>query len=259
MVGAAAFGDEEEDKSEREKKVDEIRDLEDGKTKVAKVIPMKEGTAWHRGRLTKESNADKIMEQHKVGASVGFLVPEKEGGKDVVKKEEGVDESLSMEDKAKRALMKDAARGGEIDEGDEPTLGLTIETGKSTGRRLDKKADAEKMKDDMENCGEDPGLNDFADMPITEFGKALMRGMGWKDGEALGGTRKGIIEPIEVRAQPEGLGLGAVPKAKSPPKDRGGRKYIPKPGEERDRREVAFPPCTRLRSPQSMLRRYSRR
>eukprot|EP00961_Rhodomonas_salina_P070380 944944-Rhodomonas_salina.2 len=73
MVGAAAFGDEEEDKSEREKKVDEIRDLEDGKTKVAKVIPMKEGTAWHRGRLTKESNADKIMEQHKVGASVGFL------------------------------------------------------------------------------------------------------------------------------------------------------------------------------------------
>jgi hypothetical protein len=40
-----------------------------------------------------------------------------------------------------------------------------------------------------------------------------------QDGEALGGSRKGIIEPVEVRAQPEGLGLGAVPKEKSPPGD----------------------------------------
>jgi len=33
-----------------------------------------------------------------------------------------------------------------------------------------------------------------------------------QDGEALGGSRKGIIDPIEIKAQPEGLGLGAGTK-----------------------------------------------
>ena len=62
-------------------------------------------------------------------------------------------------------------------------------------------------------------MDDYEEMPIEEFGMALMRGMGWKDGEGLGGSRKGIIEPPEIRAQPDGLGLGATPKDKSPPRE----------------------------------------
>ena len=30
-------------------------------------------------------------------------------------------------------------------------------------------------------------------MPIEEFGKALIRGMGWKEGEAIGNTNKGFV------------------------------------------------------------------
>jgi len=89
----------------------------------------------------------------------------------------------------------------------------------------------------MKKCGEETKMDDYEEMPIEEFGMALMRGMGWKDGEGLGGSRKGIIEPPEIRAQPDGLGLGATPKDKSPPRE-GGRRRAPKPGEERDRREI---------------------
>jgi G patch domain/KOW motif-containing protein len=118
---------------------------------------------------------------------------------------------------------------------EESTLGLTIKTGTSTGRQV---TDEEALKSDLERCGSETHLDDYESMPISEFGKALMRGMGWKDGEALGGSRKGILEPIEVRAQPDMLGLGAVPKQKSPPKDGGRRKNAPKPGEVKDHREA---------------------
>ena len=50
---------------------------------------------------------------------------------------------------------------------------------------------------DMSRCGAEARLDDYEEMPIHEFGKALMRGMGWKDGEALGGRR-----PPRRRAPP---------------------------------------------------------
>jgi G patch domain/KOW motif-containing protein len=43
---------------------------------------------------------------------------------------------------------------------------------------------------DLSRCGAEAKLDDYEDMPIHEFGKALMRGMGWKDGEALGGRQR---------------------------------------------------------------------
>ena len=33
---------------------------------------------------------------------------------------------------------------------------------------------------------------DYAEMPISEFGKAMLRGMGWNEGKAIGKTNKGL-------------------------------------------------------------------
>ncbi|EKX45933.1 hypothetical protein GUITHDRAFT_163177 [Guillardia theta CCMP2712] len=227
--------DDDGDKNEKSSKTD-IRELEDGKDKKAKVIPMKEGKAWHRGRLGKESNAELIMDVYKKGGSIATL-PQ---GETVVKQEEQEnfsinDENLSTEEKAKRALLKEAVDMKKENPEEEMTLGLTIPTGNRSSRVVSEDA---ALKEDLTQCGEEVKLDDYESMPISEFGMALMRGMGWKDGDALGGSRKGIIEPIEIRAQPDGLGLGAVPKEKSPERDRGSRRYIPKPGEEKDYREV---------------------
>ena len=35
-------------------------------------------------------------------------------------------------------------------------------------------------------------------MPIAEFGKAMLRGMGWKDGTAIGKSNKGLVTYVCV-------------------------------------------------------------
>ena len=235
---AAAFGEEEGGKKESEAVA--VRDLEDGLNQGPKIIEMKQTGGWHRGRLQKTSNADQIMEQVKKGGNV-VMDDEPARAPEASNFCGGDGGDISAADAARAALVKDALAERDRPEGEEKTLGLTIETGKAVSRALDskdKKIDLEKI--DLENCGEETKLTDYDAMPIAEFGMALMRGMGWKDGEALGGSRKGIIEPIDIKAQPEGLGLGAVPKAESPGRDkRGGKRFVPKPGQEKDHREEA--------------------
>ncbi|XP_028414493.1 G-patch domain and KOW motifs-containing protein-like [Dendronephthya gigantea] len=52
-------------------------------------------------------------------------------------------------------------------------------------------------------------LEDYDAVPVTSFGAAMLRGMGWKKGEAIGGTNKGLTVPIEFIPRSQGLGLGA--------------------------------------------------
>lgn len=34
-------------------------------------------------------------------------------------------------------------------------------------------------------------MKDYESMPITDFGKAMLRGMGWEEGSLIGRTNKG--------------------------------------------------------------------
>jgi hypothetical protein len=49
-------------------------------------------------------------------------------------------------------------------------------------------------------------------LPVEEFGLALLRGMGWKEGEGVGRKRQVVEAKMAVR-RPERLGLGANPAA----------------------------------------------
>ncbi|XP_002734070.1 G-patch domain and KOW motifs-containing protein-like [Saccoglossus kowalevskii] len=50
---------------------------------------------------------------------------------------------------------------------------------------------------------------DYDEVPIEEYGMAMLRGMGWKPGEAIGGRFKQIAKPVDAVLRPKGLGLGA--------------------------------------------------
>lgn len=43
---------------------------------------------------------------------------------------------------------------------------------------------------------------DYATVPIEQFGEAMLRGMGWKPGEAIGVTNKGYVSRVLVHACP---------------------------------------------------------
>lgn len=60
-------------------------------------------------------------------------------------------------------------------------------------------------------------LQDYESLPVEEFGKALLRGLGWSDGQGVGRKRQ-LVEPKQIIRRPERLGLGANPAAPPPEK-----------------------------------------
>jgi len=75
----------------------------------------------------------------------------------------------------------------------------------------------------------------YEHVPVQEFGTAIMLGMGWKPGTAIGKNGKGIVEPYVIEPRVHRLGLGAKkPKPDQLPKQ---KKFI-RPGEYRDPKEA---------------------
>ena len=95
------------------------------------------------------------------------------------------------------------------------------------------------FKRDVDERPDNPTLDKYRSVPIDEFGAALLRGMGWIDGKAVGRNAKNaLLEPRVFEPRPQLLGLGAQPK---PPEltRKKERKYI-KPGETREPVRVSF-------------------
>jgi G patch domain/KOW motif-containing protein len=65
-------------------------------------------------------------------------------------------------------------------------------------------------------------------MPVESFGEALLRGMGWQEGRAIGRGNKKEVTAKDLVRRPHRLGLGAAPA----PAPETHKKYI-KPGESR--------------------------
>ncbi|KAM4018985.1 G-patch domain and KOW motifs-containing protein [Anomaloglossus baeobatrachus] len=76
---------------------------------------------------------------------------------------------------------------------------------------------------------------DYEVVPVEQYGMAMLRGMGWKEGEGIGKTFKQDVKPLEQKLRPKGLGLGADRSAISdlePQKPRRPLKPGDKPEEE---------------------------
>ena len=56
---------------------------------------------------------------------------------------------------------------------------------------------------------EESTLEDYEAVPIEAFGAAMLRGMGWKSGDPIGGINKAVTPVFEPQLRPRGLGLGA--------------------------------------------------
>jgi G patch domain/KOW motif-containing protein len=93
--------------------------------------------------------------------------------------------------------------------------------------------DKERYLIDVSLRPDETSLDAYDEMPISDFGKAALLGMGWKDGEAIGGTNKGLAEPIVGVPRLRGLGLGATRDTELQPGHRKIKKYV-KPGELRN-------------------------
>ncbi|KAJ3303096.1 hypothetical protein HDV03_004175 [Kappamyces sp. JEL0829] len=71
--------------------------------------------------------------------------------------------------------------------------------------------DKAKYLHDFAQRPDDMSFEDYARVPIQDFGAAMLKGMGWKEGTAVGKNPNGLVAPINLTARPALLGLGAKP------------------------------------------------
>jgi hypothetical protein len=90
-------------------------------------------------------------------------------------------------------------------------------------------------KQDVLQLPDPAPLEAYERIPVSQFGAALLRGMGWKEGQAASRTRKGPVEPWIPTQRPQLLGIGAKErevlddgsKKKSSKSRQDAKKYMP--------------------------------
>jgi hypothetical protein len=107
-------------------------------------------------------------------------------------------------------------------------------------------SETDALKQDVEELPDVATLEDYARVPVSQFGAALMRGMGWKEGTAASRKPgKGLVEPYLPSARPALLGIGAKEQevfddgSKNNKRKRPERKYMPVV--KQDRADTASP------------------
>ena len=123
------------------------------------------------------------------------------------------EKDLTDEEKAAKALLQDA-RSWKENQDDEknPNDNLVIQANANDYGVADEKA---LFEADIDSRPEVSSQEHYDNVPVDGFGMAMLRGMGFKANEGIGGFRKAKIDCIEPVMRPKGLGLGAsIPKAK---------------------------------------------
>ncbi|KDD73115.1 hypothetical protein H632_c2521p0, partial [Helicosporidium sp. ATCC 50920] len=76
------------------------------------------------------------------------------------------------------------------------------------GGRSREDAEAEQLRQDVANLPPEASLEAYEAMPVEAFGEALLRGMGWREGRAIGRKDRAEVEVVEMKRRAPGLGLG---------------------------------------------------
>ena len=103
-----------------------------------------------------------------------------------------------------------------VQEKTEDELAMDALLGKPTKSSLVLPAmtEEEAFERDYQEAPDMATLEDYARVPVEEFGAALLRGMGWKDGEGIGSNRGKTIEKTKLpQRRPALLGIGAKEEA----------------------------------------------
>ncbi|KAF8995485.1 DExH-box splicing factor binding site-domain-containing protein [Cyathus striatus] len=128
------------------------------------------------------------VEQEDVNGDVAMHLQEEEEVK--------VEETETEDQRALRALLAESSGG--------------VPSGSTIDIIPAPVSEAEALKQDIEELPDVATLEDYERVPVSQFGAALLRGMGWKEGTAASRKPgKGMIEPYLPAARPALLGIGA--------------------------------------------------
>jgi len=151
-----------------------------------------------------------------------------------------LDVELSLEERAIKALNDNASKFGKEEE-EEETLAVPLLMQNRVPGHDDLGDEKEQYLNDVASRPDEASMDEYETVPIMSFGAAMLRGMGWKKGEAIGGVMKGLSTPIVGVPRRQGLGIGATRDKELMPDKRKPKKYV-KPGESREKVDMVAKP-----------------
>lgn len=92
----------------------------------------------------------------------------------------------------------------------------------------------QKLRQDLRDLPDGPGMDDYEDMPVEGFGAALLAGYGWHEGKGIGRNAKEDVKIVQYdrRTAKEGLGFIADMPSVNEKKEKSGKRI--REGEERE-------------------------
>ncbi|KAI7866964.1 DExH-box splicing factor binding site-domain-containing protein [Spinellus fusiger] len=110
------------------------------------------------------------------------------------------EEEQSLEAQALQDILKSAQMNGE-EEKQVSTLVIPFN-------------ETEAFREDIKTRPDEATMDDYENVPVEEFGAALLRGLGWSEGEGIGRNRKTAAPPtiLAIKQRDSLLGLGAKPE-----------------------------------------------
>ncbi|KAL5727101.1 hypothetical protein ACHQM5_000333 [Ranunculus cassubicifolius] len=68
----------------------------------------------------------------------------------------------------------------------------------------------QRLREDIRVLPEDKGLEEFVEVPVKGYGKAVLKGYGWSEGKGIGKNVKEDVEVVEYQRRSGRQGLGFV-------------------------------------------------
>ncbi|WPH03635.1 Hypothetical protein R9X50_00651800 [Acrodontium crateriforme] len=97
---------------------------------------------------------------------------------------------------------------------DEEAMDVLLGNTKRSDLVLPAVTEEEAFQRDYDTAPDMATLEDYARVPVEEFGAALLRGMGWKEGQGVGSERQKKNDKAKMpERRPALLGIGAKPEA----------------------------------------------
>ncbi|KAI4246578.1 MAG: hypothetical protein L6R40_001941 [Gallowayella cf. fulva] len=150
------------------------------------------------------------VERDEVGKASGLTFVQKDDGGDVNMMDGLVGTQVehprpkTVDEEALEALMGD---GGTKSTLVVPAVTAEVEDGFRNGRAGLNEEDT--FRSDVSSRPDSASLDDYARVPVEEFGMGMLRGMGWKEGGVVGKRKDQVSRTRVVERRPALLGIGA--------------------------------------------------
>ncbi|KAL8764879.1 MAG: hypothetical protein Q9209_007842 [Squamulea sp. 1 TL-2023] len=163
-----------------------------------------------RAAQSNRVNGQGDVERDEVGKATGLSFVQKEEDVDVPMRNGAIDDQAkaadpkTVDEEALEALMGTQARISTLVV---PAIKVENEEYTSNGRPAMNEDDY--FRSDVSSRPDSASLDDYARVPVEDFGLGMLRGMGWKEGEVVGKRKSQVSKARVVERRPALLGIGA--------------------------------------------------